>query len=455
MLREQKWIKYANALGIDWKESWEEGRDVEYLKEICSAVAEAARSHDVEDIASVIGQRLRSAAIRPDYPYYEPDDLSSILAARPKNAPKLPAFKAERYREQLEGAWIGRIAGCLLGKPTEGLKRAHIDAITQHSGDKPLSRYISRSSLPENFAKNSGLDPNWVEKRCWIDCIEGAAPVDDDTNYTVFTLKLIETYGKNFTPDDVLEGWMAWIPMLSTCTAERVAYRNAATGMLPPETALYQNPYRERIGAQIRGDFFGYICPGNPELAAEYAWRDASISHVRNGIYGEMMIAAMIAAAAVTDDEMLIIDAGLAQIPEKSRLRRDIDALLGWYREGRSVTRVMDNIHTLYNEYDAHEWCHTISNAMIVVMALLYCEKDLGKAICLAVEAAFDTDCNGATIGSIVGIFLGKNKIDPYWYETFNSRLFTTIIGYTDVTIQELVDKTSALVQAPSNYDFA
>lgn len=72
--------------------------------------------------------------------------------------------------------------------------------------------------------------------------------MDDDTNYTVFTLKLIETYGWDFTPEDVLEGWMGWIPMLSTCTAERVAYRNAA-GLLPPFTAVYQNPYRERIGA--------------------------------------------------------------------------------------------------------------------------------------------------------------------------------------------------------------
>ncbi len=448
MLKEQKWIRYAGALGVDWKESWEEGRDVEYLKDICTAVAEASRSHEVEDLAHLIGEKLRAAPMRPDYPYNEPNDFASIRAARPKNAPKLPQFRPDRYQDQLEGAWIGRIAGCLLGKPTEGFKRCQIQAVLQHTGDKPLSHYIARSDLPEDFAQTQGLNPKWFENRFWIDRLEEAAPVDDDTNYTVFTLKLIENYGRNFTPDNVLEGWMGWIPMLSTCTAERVAYRNAAAGMLPPSTAVYQNPYRERIGAQIRGDLFGYICPGNPELAAEYAWRDASISHVHNGIYGEMFIAAMIAAAAVTDDEQLILDAGLAQIPEKCRLRRDIDAVRSWFRDGLSADAVTDRVHTLYNEYDAHEWCHTISNAMIVTMALLFCKKDLGKAICLAVEAAFDTDCNGATVGSILGILLGKTGIDPYWYETFHSRLFTTIVDYTDVTVEQLAQHTYALVEA-------
>ncbi len=153
--------------------------------------------------------------------------------------------------------------------------------------------------------------------------------------------------------------------MFVTCTAERVAYRNAAQGLTAPATATWRNPFREWIGAQIRGDFFGYICPGDPERAAALAFRDASVSHVKNGIYGEMFIAAMLAAAAVCDDVMTVIEAGLDEIPEKCRLRRDVEKVLAWRREGLSAQQVMEEIHRCYDEHSAHGWCHTNSNAMI------------------------------------------------------------------------------------------
>jgi ADP-ribosylglycohydrolase len=216
--------------------------------------------------------------------------------------------------------------------------------------------------------------------------------------------------------------------------------------MYAPETAVCNNPYRERIGAQIRGDFFGYINPGCPKIASEMAWRDARISHVKNGIYGEMFVSAMIATAAVCDDIVTVIEAGLDQIPKKSRLYRDINNVLSMYMANETSDYVISQIHQQYNEANAHEWCHTNSNAMIVAMALLYGKEDFSKSVCLSVQSAFDTDCNGATVGSIIGMMLGKDKIPSYWYECYNQRLSTTIIDYTEVTVEQLVDKTLKLI---------
>ncbi len=39
--------------------------------------------------------------------------------------------------------------------------------------------------------------------------------MDDDTNYTVFALKLLEHYGPDFTPDDLLEDGSPGCPCLS------------------------------------------------------------------------------------------------------------------------------------------------------------------------------------------------------------------------------------------------
>ena len=112
----------------------------------------------------------------------------------------------------------------------------------------------------------------------------------------------------------------------------------------PFSSATWLNAYREWIGAQIRADFFGWAAPGRPERAAEWAWRDACISHVKNGIYGEMWVAAMLAAAWTTDDVEKIIRAGLGEIPAKSRLAAEIHKVLGWKRDGWTFGQAIDQI---------------------------------------------------------------------------------------------------------------
>ncbi len=448
MLKHQPWLRLGNDIRVEYEQCLREGREVEGYEPIVNAILAADNELIFRNEAAValFAEKMASEPIRADYPYVEPSDLKEILKESPSavSAPVLPAQPDDEVLlDKLTGAWIGRIAGCLLGKPIEGWRRDLLLPVLRATDNYPMRRYITKSSFSEELVKKYHLHTG----ACFADNVHYASPVDDDTNYTTFALKLVSRYGRDFTADDVAEAWLSWIPAFATCTAERAAYRNIAAGMMPPATATFKNPYREWIGAQIRGDFFGYINPGDPETAAKMAFRDASISHVKNGIYGEMFIAAMIAAAAVESDMKAVIETGLAYIPSKSRLTADVRRVLALYESGMSAMDIIEEIHKTFNEHSANDWCYTNSNAMIVTMALLGGEGDFGRSICLAVQSAFDTDCNGATVGSILGIMLGAGGIDPYWYAPFEKRLYTSIEGYNTVEVDSLAKETLALVR--------
>lgn len=447
MLENQKWIRFEDDILTEWQQARDEGRLVDEYKDTCVELSAQPESDSKSAFAAELFDRLSAAPVDEAFPYKEPSGLDEIRAVRP---PKRHSFSnrltPEELHDKLTGAWTGRIAGCMLGKPVEGYLRDRLTKLLKGTDNWPLSRYMTASAFSEELIQQLRVNPD----ACWADNMDGRAPVDDDTNYTVFALKLIETYGREFRPNDVLEAWLSWIPMFGTFTAERAAYRNAAAGLLAPQTARHRNPFREWIGAQIRGDFFGYINIGEPEKAAEMAWKDACISHTKNGIYGEMFVAAMIAAAAVCDDMVAVVEAGLDEIPHQSRLRFSIELVIDWHHNGLSFDEITDRIHELYDESQSHGWCHTIPNAMIVVAALLCGERDFGKTICLAVQAAFDTDCNGATAGSVLGIMLGRCAIPDCWSEPFQDRTATAIFEYTDITVSELVEKTRNVFRTPA-----
>jgi ADP-ribosylglycohydrolase len=355
----------------------------------------------------------------------------------------------EKLFDKVYGAWLGRCAGCLLGQPIEGWTRDRIAGLLKETDNYPFKYYIS-SAIPEELRKKYDVadiaDVYGGNLRNWINNVK-YMPEDDDTNYTVIGLKVLEKYGLDFTPDDVAESWLANLPILHVCTAERVAYKNLVNRIYPPESASHRNVFREWIGAQIRADFFGYITPGNPELGAEMAWRDASISHVKNGIYGEMFVAAMLSAAAVIDDVEKIIEYGLSQIPEKSRLTEAVKEVLTWKKEGLDWEQAIDRLHRKYNENSSHDWCHTISNAIIVCMGLIYGEKDYEKSIGIAVLCAFDTDCNGATVGSIIGMILGASSLPGKWIDPLNDQLKSGVDGFGLVKISDLAGRTVKIAQ--------
>ncbi len=403
---------------------------------------ERLRGADLTDPAEQAAMRklfdaCAAVEVSDEFDYVEPSAYEEILKVRPPTAPELPPFDIEDgalLADRLRGAWLGRSAGCLLGIPVEGWAGDRLEEMLRATGRYPLAAYLRLSDADDEARKKFEIDPNMF----WADAVE-RMPADDDMNYSLIGLGIMQKYGANFTPLNVAEHWLTFLPPWRTFTAERVAMRNFMLGMEPPQSAIWQNPYREWIGAQIRADFFGWAGAGAPELAARWAWTDACISHVKNGIYGEMWAAAMMAAAAVCKDPVTVLRAGLAQIPEWCRLARAVANVIGMYKSKYSFEEFVADHRRRREILTAYHRVHTIVNAELVAAALLWGEGDFGRSISMAVQPGYDTDCNGATVGSVLGMMYGAAAIGAQWRGPLGDGVSFTLAGTDYITYDKLV----------------
>lgn len=430
--------RYPSDILAEYNQSVEEGLDIGKYRSLFESVAGMENGEIKTKMSHMIFETVMKAEIRKDYRYNEPNKLKDIKARRKEHKFESVIPDKETFRKKLLGAWTGRACGCLLGKPVEGIRSDELIPFLKETGNYPLHRYILSTDITDEVGSHYKFG---LKNKDYGDTVS-AMPVDDDTNYTVMAQLIVEENGRDFDTEDVGRAWLKYQSVYSYFTAERIAYINLLGCIEPPATAMYKNVCREWIGAGIRGDYFGYINPGAPEKAAEMAYNDASLSHVKNGIYGEMFVSAMIACAAVTDNIEDVILGGLAQIPAESRLYEAVMKIYEDYKNGRSLEDAYNYIHSAYDEHTDHGWCHMISNAMIVTAALLYGEGDFGKSVCTAVGMAFDTDCNGATVGSVMGMMGGIDCIDEYWKKPVNGKINTSIFGVGTVDIEKAVEKT-------------
>lgn len=371
----------------------------------------------------------------------EPSDLAAIQAARPDGPRRLNLHLSEaELADRIQAAWLGRAAGCIIGKPVEGWNRAAIQRYLEAAGAWPLTGYIPY--VPPEQAPHGPFDMKPFLQSCRGQITR--VQRDDDMDFTILALHYVERFGREFTTAQVGLAWLELLPYARVYTAERVAYKNLVDGLTPPETATHENPYREWIGAQIRADLYGYIHPGRPEAAAAMAFRDARLSHTANGIYGAMYVAAAIAAAFATRDMESVLRTALTEIPARSRTAEMVQDVLAWRRQEPTWEGAWERLNARWGRLSR---VHTINNLGLVLLALLYGDGDYGRTICLAVQGGWDTDCNGATAGSIFGAMHGMAAIPPAWSEPLNDRVETWVVGFGEPRLSDLAKRTLALVE--------
>jgi ADP-ribosylglycohydrolase len=402
---------------------------------IRAAVADGSTTR--QETADLYAQ-LDQTGLRAGWEYEEPSALDDIIAA----APETPAIESApgpaELSDRVLAAWLGRCAGCNLGKPVEGFgwNRAKLRDYLDQADAYPLEDYLPvLDPMPERFT----LNPSWTEAtRGRV----AAMARDDDLDYTMLGLKILETHGRGYTSSDVGSEWLRGMPFETVYTAERVAYRNLVEGLVPPQTARYHNPYREWIGAMIRADIFGYVSPGDPAGAARLAYQDAALSHTANGIYGEMWAAALLAASFTSMGAREAIEQAMLVLPARSRLSSSLRATIDAHQAGQSWDQAMDSMQ---QRLDGYHWVHTINNAEVVAAALLWGDGDFSRTIGLAVEAALDTDCDGATAGSVFGALHGTKAIPAHWTEPLRDTIHSALLGFDGAAISSLAQRTVAL----------
>ncbi|WP_413927918.1 ADP-ribosylglycohydrolase family protein [Kitasatospora albolonga] len=365
-----------------------------------------------------------------------PSRLPAAVRARPPlardPAPTTPA--------RLHAAWLGRAVGCLLGKPVEKLPLAGIRALARATGNWPLATWFTARGVPAEllaaYPWNRRSAPTSLAEN-----IDGM-PEDDDLNYPLLTLLLLQRHGRAFTTADLARLWLDELPAGRTFTAERIAYGNLLAGVEPPETARLRNPFREWIGAQIRADVHGWTHPGDPAGAAAQAHRDAVLTHTGNGVYGAMFTAAALAVAAGGESDVHgCLAAGLRVVPPRSRYAHAIRFGIETARTEGEFDAVVDRLHAAYGA--THHWVHVLPNAALLAAALTHADGDFTRSIGNAVSGGWDTDSNGATAGSLAGLLAGTPAALPdHWTAPLKNRLATSVPGYDQAGFDTLAALT-------------
>lgn len=387
------------------------GYDVSKAKALLPAGEDAFQKGDawkLQKIIAMIREELRKAP-RILCDYSKPNTWEELKNSWTAGRQKFAYASAESnndYFDKVYGSWYGKAIGVALGDPLAGWPSKKV----RETHGKIESYYLQKPDT-----KN------------------------DDINYQILVLHAIDNYGVDFTSRDLGYEWVEHLPLDRTFTAERIALENLIRGITPPYSAMENNPFVDWIGAQMRGEVHGLIAPGKPEVAADYAYRDARISHLNEGIYGEVYNAVMISLAFVLNRPESLVKEALHYVPQNSEFYGVVYSTLQRCKQAKNWEEVLDWINETYGHL---HWIHTFPNIAIVVMSLIFGEGDFSESIRICASCGWDCDCTTGQVGATVGTMIGEKKIPAAWKEPMTGYLETEVRGYEKLKLSELAKWT-------------
>jgi ADP-ribosylglycohydrolase len=314
------------------------------------------------------------------------------------------------YTERVYAGVLGKIIGVYLGRPFEGWR---YDRIMEQLGEV---KYYVHEQL--------------------------GAPLivtDDDISGTFTFLRALPDYDNDpkLTPAQIGQTWLNYIIENRTIlwwggmgnSTEHTAFLRLKHGMKAPESGSIKTNGKvvaEQIGAQIFIDGWGLILPGEPERAADFARRAASVSHDGEAIYGAQVVAALVSLAFVEKDIQKLLDGAVRVIPKNSIVFRMIADLREWHSAEKDWRKNRERLSEKYGYEKYGGNCHIIPNHGLIILSLLHGEGDFQKSLMIVNTCGWDTDCNSGNVGCILGVRNGLEGIDtgPDWRGPVADRLY-------------------------------
>ncbi|MDD5265075.1 MAG: ADP-ribosylglycohydrolase family protein [Candidatus Bipolaricaulis sp.] len=317
--------------------------------------------------------------------------------------PPVDRAQAPDYPDRVRAAWIGKCIGTALGDPVEGWSRGRIAA--------------------EHGEIRTYLVPPKVE--------------NDDTAYPILVLHALDEHGPDFTSADLALEWVAHLPF--AFTAEWAALENVKAGVLPPESRWDRNPCGAWVGGQMRTEIHGLLAPSDPERAGELAFRDAVISHYREGMDGAVYAAALMSLAFDGPKVEPLLRDALRFVPAEGSFAATVEEAIDACRRHGDAVRVMD---ALAPSIDRHHWIHTLPNIACVVTGLVLGEGDFERSILTTLRCGYDTDCSTGQTAALVGCLAGTEGIPERWSGPIGDGLRTYVDGFEEIGFDRLAEWT-------------
>ena len=318
------------------------------------------------------------------------------------------------YRDKVLASWLGQIIAVMMGLDFEG-KPASVEWVDRYTRDWPH------------------------------------APVDDDWYYEMKALEAFEEHGPGLTVAQLGEKWR----QDRVGFAGSSAYARAALdrGLLAPASG---HPRHNRawftMGNQCRGDLYGLLAPGMPNLAARLSRDLGHVNSFAEGTEGGVLLSTMVSLAFLRDDHRAVLREALLVLDPRSPQRMCVQEVVERAERGETPRQISDAITPRWrSRYPAFN--NAVLNMGMSAIGLWFGEGDFLKTVNLVYAAGdfSDADCNAAVAGSVVATMCGTRGLPAHLVAGVRDRIKGDkynqhpLSAPVDETVTHLAERTAAM----------